>query len=217
METQHSDCALSFLFPAAARLDFDCSIQAMETEDCPVETRIALLPVEPWRVYVCWEIAPGELEKAKEQIGHTFQMSKAVLRLHDVTNTVDGGRPGPLDIPVRLEAGKYYIPGVTPNRTYLVEVGFTAHHRGFVSLARSNVARTPRAWPLGGERSLDTEAGLAPSLPVTAEASRQGSRDIAPAGPAGVDMTTISERAFVFGISSGQIASHDDKHDFFRS
>lgn len=205
------------MFQAIARLDFDCSIQAMEIEDRPIGTRIALLPIEPWRMYVYWEIAPGEAEKAKEQMGLTFEKSKTVLRLHDVTNTTGGGRPGPLDIPVRLETGKYYIPGVTPNRSYLVEVGFMAHHQGFVSLARSNVAHTPRAWPAGCERPFDTETGSDPSLPVTGETSRQGSRDIAPAGPDGVDMTTISERSFVFGISSGPVASHDDKHDFRRS
>ncbi len=191
-------------------MDFDSSIQAMETEDCPVGTRIALLPVEPWRVYVCWEIAPAKLEKAREQMGHTFQTSKAVLRLHDVTNTVAGGRPGPLDIPVRLEAGKYYIPGVTPNRSYLVEVGFTAHHQGFVSLVRSNVARTPRAWPLGCERSMDTETGLKAAFPIAGEVSRQGAGEIATTESDGVDMATISERAFVFGIFSGQIASRKD-------
>jgi len=208
---------LSFLFPAIARFNFDYSGQAMEIEDRPIGTRIALLPVEPWRVYVCWEIEPADLKKAKERIGHTFQMSKAVLRLHDVTNTVDGGRSGPLDIPVRLQAGKYYIPGVTPNRSYLVEVGFTAHHQGFVRLARSNVAHTPRAWPAGCERPFDAETGSDPSLPVTGETSRRDSRDIALAGPDGVDMTTISERSFVFGTSSGPAASYDDKHNLCRS
>lgn len=113
------------------------------------ETRVVLLPVDPYLVHVYWEVAPGELENAKRHLGEDAQQAQAVLRFYDITSIMfDGSKAHSVfDVDIELQARNWYVHLWSPEKSYCVDLGFRTEEGRFIPLARSNVAETPRAWP----------------------------------------------------------------------
>jgi hypothetical protein len=120
------------------------------------ETRVVLLPVEPYLLHVYWEVTPVDLEKAKHQIDEEHGQSQAILRCYDVTNIIfDGANAnGSFDVQIDLPAKSWYVHLWSPEKSYFVEVGFKTEDGRFYPIARSNIAETPsdRPAPKSDER-----------------------------------------------------------------
>jgi len=113
------------------------------------ETRIVLLPVDPYLVHVYWELSGGEKMRVRRLLEDDPSRFKAVLRFHDVTGLQVGGfhRAGSFDVDVRMEPGNWYVRLLSPEKTYIVDLGLRGSDGRFHPIVRSNRAGTPRAWP----------------------------------------------------------------------
>ena len=113
------------------------------------ETRIVLLPVDPYLVHVYWEVSEVDLRRAKSLFRDGSSTPQAVLRFHDVTAPPLGGlhAAGSFDVGVRIEANNWYVRLLSPERAYIVDLGLRGGDGRFCRIARSNRAGTPRAWP----------------------------------------------------------------------
>ena len=105
-------------------------------------TRVVLLPVDPYLVFVYWELAADERERAEERLQGANPPARPVLRFHEVTNA-----HAPFDVDIELAAGNWYVHLWSPEQSYCAELGLKEEDGGFISLARSNIAHTPRAGP----------------------------------------------------------------------
>lgn len=118
----------------------------------PDETRVVLLPVDPYLVHVYWELASRDLEEAQKrlsELGRHGQQPQAVLKFYDVTRLIFDGTNAHASFEVNIElgAGNWYVHLWSPEKSYCVDLGFRTGEGGFLPIARSNVAETPRAWP----------------------------------------------------------------------
>ena len=113
------------------------------------QTRVVLLPVDPYLVHVYWEIAPRDEERARRRtrtLGPRFQ---ATLRFCDITHTVSdrSNAEGQFDVDIELGSGNWYVHLWSPEKRYFVDLGLRTEDGTFVPIARSNVVHTPRAHP----------------------------------------------------------------------
>jgi hypothetical protein len=113
------------------------------------ETRIVLLPVDPYLVHAYWEVAPGETKYVRALIQEGALRPQALLRFHDVTALPVGGvgAEGSFDVEIAIESRNWYVRLLSPERAYVVDLGFRGRDGRFHRIARSNRADTPRAWP----------------------------------------------------------------------
>lgn len=134
----------------------EAPIEPGDLPDSYGDTKVVLLPVDPYLVHVYWDVAPGELEKTKTHLGEGPQHVQATLRFYDITSIIfDGSNAHSVfDVDIELQARNWYVHLWSPERSYCVDLGFRTKDGRFVPIARSNVAETPRAWPLerGEER-----------------------------------------------------------------
>lgn len=126
-------------------------IEPGDLPDSYDETRVVLLPVDPYLAHVYWEVAPGELEKAKSHLGEDAQQAQATLRFYDITHIIfDGSNAHSFfDVDIELQARNWYVHLWSPEKSYYADLGFRTEDGRFVPIAQSNVAEIPRAWPLG--------------------------------------------------------------------
>ena len=115
------------------------------------ESRVVLLPVEPYMLHVYWDITPAELDKAKHQIDEDHAQSQAILRCYDITNiNFDGTNAnGSFDVHIDLLSKCWYVHlwSRSPEKSYFIDLGFKTEDGRFYPIARSNIADIPPAWP----------------------------------------------------------------------
>jgi hypothetical protein len=113
------------------------------------ETKVVLLPVDPYLIYVYWEVSSRDLEKANLQLGEDDEKIQATLRFYDITYLIFNGSNSHcyFDVAVDLRAKNWYIPLWSPEKSYCVDLGFKTENGRFFLIGRSNVAEVPRAWP----------------------------------------------------------------------
>lgn len=113
------------------------------------ESQVVLLPVKPYLIYVYWDVASNDIEKAEQRLGDNYGHSKAVLRFYDVTNIIYDGTNanGFFDVDIDLQSKNWYVDLWSPDKSYFVDLGFKTGDGFFFSLARSSVVKTPCAWP----------------------------------------------------------------------
>lgn len=117
----------------------------IEKEELPKgygETRIFLLPRDPWWAFTYWEVT----EQTKKQYEKEFQTGQLTLRLYDVTGIeFDGTNAHKIhDIAINPLADNWYINVPEVNRSWCVDYGVKMPDGSFVSIARSNVVHMPR-------------------------------------------------------------------------
>jgi len=123
-----------------------------ELEELPEtdeETKVVLLPVNPYLVHVYWGIAANDWEELGRVFPRLGGRAQAVLRFHDVTHVDSGGTstPGWFEIEIDLQAKNWYVHLQSPAKSYYIDLGLRTEGSGFLRLARSNVAETPPGWP----------------------------------------------------------------------
>jgi len=123
-----------------------------ESEELPKideETKVVLLPVNPYLVHVYWGIAANDLEEIARVLRRVGPRAQPVLRFYDVTQAdVDAtSAPSWFEVEIDLRAGNWYVHLESPGKSYCLDLGLRTEGGGFQPLARSNVTETPRAWP----------------------------------------------------------------------
>jgi hypothetical protein len=113
------------------------------------ESRVILLPVEPYLIHAYWEVTHSDIEKAKQWLGNDYRSSQAVLRFYDITNIIFDGTNAhsTFDVDIDLQSRNWYIDLWSPDKSYFVDLGFKTRDGFFLPVIRSNIARTPCAWP----------------------------------------------------------------------
>jgi len=113
------------------------------------KSRVILLPVEPYLIHACWEVTHKDIGKAKQRLGNDYRSSQAVLRFYDITNIIFDGTNAhdTFDVDIDLQSRNWYVDLWSPDKSYFVDLGFKTRDGFFLPVTRSNVVRTPRAWP----------------------------------------------------------------------
>lgn len=117
-------------------------------------TELIALPVDPFMVYVYWEVTPEAIAAARQALGAAWEGSAHVLRAYDVAWIEFDGTNAhhQFDLDVQGDVGNWYVHLWSPEQTLLFEIGWRSRDGRFVAAARSNLVRTPRNAPgEGGE------------------------------------------------------------------
>jgi len=110
------------------------------------EERVALLVRDPNWAYAYWEVTQGRIAHGRSQLGDSGEDAGLALRLYDITGVeFDGANAHCVhDMCVYERMGDWYLDRVAPGRSFVIDIGLKAKDGRFVTLARSNVASTPR-------------------------------------------------------------------------
>jgi hypothetical protein len=113
------------------------------------QTRLVLMVKDPWWLYAYWELE-AQTERTTRSRLQPEEVAGllTVLRVHEVT----GGREPTAstsirDVPLSVLTRSWYLPVNAPDREFIVELGLLTAGGRFLSMARSNRVRTPRAAP----------------------------------------------------------------------
>ncbi|MFA6079589.1 MAG: DUF4912 domain-containing protein [Candidatus Omnitrophota bacterium] len=120
------------------------------------DNKIVLLVRDPWWMFTYWEIKREKEEEVRNAIqsaGDTPE--KSVLRVYDITGVNFNGKNANsfFDIELKGLASNWYI-SVSPDRSWIVDIGIVTKKGNFHVLARSNAVKTPR---FGMSDQLDAE------------------------------------------------------------
>jgi hypothetical protein len=122
------------------------------------ETRIILLPIDPYLVHAYWDVSDQDRAYVGALVREGSLLPRALLRFHDVTALPVGGvrAAGSFDVEIELGSRNWYIHLLSPEKAYIVDLGFRGAEGRFHRIARSNRVETPRAWPCGeaGQQSM---------------------------------------------------------------
>jgi hypothetical protein len=126
---------------------------AVFQQDLHGKARVVLLPVDPYTVHVYWELDPDWQKQAEQAFGKGFLYSRPILRFYDLTQVVLNGKKSHpyFDIPVDLAKRNCYVHLWSPQKTYVVDLGWKTEQGRFFCAGRSNTAHTPSARPAEGE------------------------------------------------------------------
>ncbi len=111
------------------------------------ETRVVLLPVDPYQLHVYWEVTSDDLEKTKDRLDDKCGQAQAILRFYDITNMIFDGTNAhaSIDVDVDMQERKWFGHLSSPAKSYLVDLGLKTEDGQLVPLVRSNRAETPPA------------------------------------------------------------------------
>jgi hypothetical protein len=105
-------------------------------------------------LYVYWEVSNRKRWLVAQHFQCDWGFMPRVLRVYDVSCIYFNGYNANAywDIETTAEASNWYIFGLTPGATFVVDLGIYNITRQFIPLIRSNAVSTPRAQPaLWGE------------------------------------------------------------------
>ncbi|MFZ5861555.1 MAG: DUF4912 domain-containing protein [Nitrospirota bacterium] len=158
-------------------------------------TEVVALPVDPLLVYVYWELLPDDVAAVRAALGSSWDGAQQVLRAYEVSPAFAPTGDGiglaararhHFDSDVGGDVGSYYVHLWSPDQTLVFELGWRGRTGRFVAAARSNLVRTPRNAPCGGEerwmtvrngRIVTTPAGAVPG----GDAADRGPESVEPA------------------------------------
>ena len=123
---------------------------------------VRVLPKDPSRALVLWELTPEGVGRAREALGAGAPGSQLVLR-H--TGTGSGRR----DVALTDWLGRAHLSGLEPGTRLLAVVGFLTEDGTFAAVARTGPVQLPRDGPGTGEvRGVRSAAPEAPGPDVAA-------------------------------------------------
>jgi hypothetical protein len=105
------------------------------------DTSLVAVPVNPFEVHCQWEVAPSDIENARQALGVGHQEFWPVLRIQDV------GGPASFEVEIDLQARNWYVRSCAPDQTYRADLALKSEDGSFVVVASSNAAHTPPATP----------------------------------------------------------------------
>lgn len=110
-------------------------------------TEAYLLPRDPFWMFLCWEITEETRKSVQASHGDdVFARSKAVIRVYDITglDNFDGSNArAHSDIPIMLEARRWYVNVQESGHSYCCAVGLLGPDGKFIALVRSNPVSLP--------------------------------------------------------------------------
>lgn len=189
--------------------------QALKLEDGEVpvsygRTRLVMLVVGLYRVHAYWEVTPDKLAEAEKMIRFHANSARPVLRFYDaaVADAADADQTGWFDVDVDLQPRNWYVQLWSADKTYTADLGLRGEGGRFVSLARSNLIRTPRAWPVVGvvEHFMRVEQvpKRAESVPPPVYVKPRRTRLVSLPTPAPAGAEPACDSAPTVGVGTGQ-------------
>jgi len=179
--------------------------------------RVVLLAVDPRLIHAYWVMSPDSLAEINRMLAKDYERAQVALRFHDMAYTAFHGsnEHGFFDVPIDLRAKNWYLHLPSPEKSYCADLGLRTEDGRFLSLARSNLAETPRASPSGRKEVSYTliqgiyerveQAALARSSIVGRQIIQDGntgSLEVSAEVKPRIEPTELAEKAFVSGISS---------------
>ena len=115
------------------------------------QTKVTLIARDPFWIYAYWDIAPGDIDRLRHELGSKIEHATYILRLYDVTyKQFDGHNANHwFDIEISTMTNNWYINLWDDNVTYCAAIGIKTSDGEFHILARSNFVTTPRAHTSG--------------------------------------------------------------------
>ncbi len=110
------------------------------------DTKIVLLPRDPYWAYAYWEISESARNEIQKEHGKDiFKKGKLILRVYDVTNIKFNGKNAHkyFDITINELADNWYINVPETNRHWCVDLGVLLPNGKFILIARSNIVKMP--------------------------------------------------------------------------
>lgn len=110
------------------------------------DTKIVVMVRDPYWIYAYWEVNQDKIEEIKRMVGISWDHSKTILRIYDVTDIIFDGSNAHryFDIELIGFVNNWYINTGAPDRSYCVDIGVLTPDNRFYLVARSNVVTTPR-------------------------------------------------------------------------
>jgi hypothetical protein len=131
-------------------------------------TRVVVMAVNPHLVHVYWQISQKDLENIRHTLHESLANARPVLRFYDITRILfDGTNARQIfDVEVDLRTMKWNVPVWSPEKSYVLDLGYKASDGRFYPIARSDIVDLPRAEPSQrlAERYLRVEGGQIKSL-----------------------------------------------------
>lgn len=108
-------------------------------------TKVTLIPRDPYWIHAYWEIAPQALDALKNKFGAEIDGAAYTLRMYDVSCiNFDGNNAHHwFDIDFSPPANNWYVSLWRDNMSYCAEIGLRTSAGKFHVLARSNFVTTP--------------------------------------------------------------------------
>ena len=118
-----------------------------------METRIALVDIDPCHVHVYWHVQAADLEAARGAASSSKTDDSMLLRLHDAICTVMVGFIPwpPMELKVSGLNGYRYVEIPDCGKTLIAELGLRGPNGSFTRLASSHPVRLPPAGRAGNE------------------------------------------------------------------
>lgn len=108
------------------------------------DTKIVLLPRDPWWCFTYWEIGEQTKQEIRNRYGENVQY---VIRVYDVTNveSFNGQNANKyFDINIVPQTNNWYINLPETNRSWCVDLGIKTSSGQFIVITRSNIVVMPR-------------------------------------------------------------------------
>jgi len=107
------------------------------------DNKIILMARDPHTLFSYWEVQPGVLHAAEEDIRKKGQTHyRRILRVYQTDGDMTAPTPV-MDLEINDYANSWYINGVDPGRKWIIDIGLLYGSGEFFTLARSNVTITP--------------------------------------------------------------------------
>ncbi|MFB3907522.1 MAG: DUF4912 domain-containing protein [Candidatus Eisenbacteria bacterium] len=105
--------------------------------------RLTLMVRDPYWIHAYWEVTPETIERAKRELGASWEGSRWILRVSSYPEDT-GKEPEFFDIDLHADARNWYLRVPNPDRSYEGMIGVVTREGTFYPFARSNRVRTPR-------------------------------------------------------------------------
>jgi hypothetical protein len=181
------------------------------------ESRLVLMDVDPFKVFVYWEVTLRDQRAAKRRLGRAAASATWVLRFHDVTSGSDeSGAHRWFDVTVDLAPGNWYVDLWAAAKFYWVELGPRGANGRFIPVCRSNLIQTPpsdvsaryEARMLRVEGDFDRVALAEAPTAIDAARESSASRSTPTAEPSAEAEPPIGAEPLAEGVE----AAHGDLH-----
>jgi hypothetical protein len=130
--------------------------------------RVTAMLVNPYLIHVYWQLPQREVAPVVHTLLGSESDGRPILRFYDVTCIVfDGTNAHQIfDMEVDLRTMTWNVPIWSPDKSYVIDLGYKTIDGRFHQIARSNVVNVPRAEPSMqvAERYLRVERGQIKSL-----------------------------------------------------
>jgi len=110
--------------------------------------RLVALVRDPYWLHAYWELSRHAVERARMAMGQDWHSAQPVLRLLEVCGRGEGTSTVERlirDIPIHGGVNNWYVDVKDPPKSFRLDIGYLSGNGRFFSLARSNIAATPRA------------------------------------------------------------------------